>query len=76
MGRHLTLRYDREGDILYLDRCAPYSEQESVELGDEAVARLHPYTEEIENVEILFFSTRLSQGGVIERPVAADFIQS
>jgi hypothetical protein len=32
MGRRLTLRYDREGDILYLDRCPAYSQQESVEV--------------------------------------------
>lgn len=76
MGRHLTLRYDREGDILYLDRCAPYSEQESVELGDEIVARLHPRTQEIESLEILFFSARLSTDEVIELPVAADFTRS
>jgi hypothetical protein len=76
MGRRLTLRYDREGDILYLDRCAPYCEQESVELGDEVVARLHPRTEEIESLEILFFSARLSQNEVIDLPVAADFIRS
>jgi hypothetical protein len=76
MGRHLTLRYDREGDILYLDRCAPYSEQESVELGDDVVARLHPRTDEIENLEILYFSTRLSQGEAIDLPIAVDFIRS
>lgn len=75
MGRRLTLRYDREGDILYLDRCAPYSEQESVELRDDVVARLHPRTEEIENVEILFFSTRFARGDLIELPFAADFTQ-
>lgn len=76
MGRHLTLRYDREEDILYLDQCAPYSEQESMELGDDVVARLHPRTEEIESLEILFFTTRLSQGDVIELPVAAEFTRS
>lgn len=37
---------------------------------------LHPLTEEIESLEILFFSTRLSQGEVIDLPVAADFIRT
>lgn len=76
MGRRLTLRYDREGDILYLDRCAPYSQQASVELGNDVVARLHPRTEEIESLEILFFSTRFSQGDVIELPVAVELTRS
>jgi hypothetical protein len=46
-----------------------------VELGDDVVARLNPQTEEIENLEILFFSRCFSQGEVIELPVAADFTQ-
>ena len=59
MGTHLTFQYDREADILYINTCPPYPEQESEELADEVMARLNPETDEIENLEVLFFSTRL-----------------
>ncbi len=44
MEEKLSLRYDREADILYLDRGPPYAEQESEELGDDVIARLNPVT--------------------------------
>lgn len=47
----------------------PYPEQDSEELGDEVVARLNPQSGEIENLEVLFFSTRLLRGDVLELPV-------
>jgi uncharacterized protein YuzE len=68
----LTFKYDREADILHIDKCAPYPEQESEELGDDVVARLNPRTGEIENLEVLFFSTRLLRGDLFELPVSAD----
>jgi hypothetical protein len=55
-----------------MDRIAPYSEQETEELGDDVVARLNPTTGEIENLEILFFSTRLLRSDLLELPVAAE----
>lgn len=55
----MIFRYDREADILYIDKCPPYAEQESNELRDEVVARLNPETGDVENLEVLFFSTRL-----------------
>lgn len=72
MDAKLSFRYDREADILYIDKCPPYSGQESEELGDEVVARINPNTDEIENLEILFFSTRLLRHDLFELPVAAD----
>jgi hypothetical protein len=42
------------------------------ELGDEVVARLNPQTGEIENLEVLFFSTRLLRSDLFELPVTAD----
>lgn len=72
MEAKLTFRYDREGDILYIEKCAPYPEQESEELGDEVVARLNPETGEIENIEVLFFSTRLLRSELFELPVTAE----
>ncbi|HLC30145.1 MAG TPA: DUF2283 domain-containing protein [Dehalococcoidia bacterium] len=71
MGEKLTFRYDREADILYISKRAPYTEQESEELGDEVIARLNPETGEIENLEVLFFSTRLLRSDVLELPVSA-----
>jgi len=47
------------------------AEQESEELGDEVIARLNPDTREIENPEILFFSTRLFQRDGFELPIQA-----
>src|SRR2546422_482137 len=55
METKLTFRYDREGDILHIDKCPPYGEQDSEELPDEVVARLNPETGEVENIEVLFF---------------------
>lgn len=69
----LTFLYDREADILYINKRPPYPEQESEELGDEVVARFNPATREIENLEILFFSTRLLHGRLFELPVSAEF---
>jgi uncharacterized protein YuzE len=71
MASKLTFKYDREGDILHIDQCAPYAEQETEELGDEVVARLNPKTRKIENLEILFFSTRLLRADLLELPVTA-----
>ena len=71
MEEKLSLRYDREADILYMDRCRPYAEQESEELGDDVIARLNPATGEVENLEVLFFSTRLLHSDLLELPVIA-----
>ena len=72
MDSKLSFRYDRDADILYIDKCPPYPEQESEELGDEVVARLNPETEEIENLEVLFFSTRLLRSDLLEIPITAN----
>jgi hypothetical protein len=72
METRLTFRYDREADILHIDKCAPYATQESEELGDEVIARINPTTNEVENLEVLFFSTRLLRNDLFDLPVAAD----
>ena len=72
METKLTFKYDREADILHIDKCPPYAEQESEELPDEVVARLNPKTGEVENVEVLFFSTRLLRNDLFELPVTAN----
>ena len=66
MGAKLSFKYDRDADILHIDKCPPYAEQETEELGDEVVARLNPETGEIENLEVLFFSTRLLRSDLFE----------
>ncbi len=72
MATKLTFKYDREADILYIDTKPPYAEQETEELGDDVIARLNPVTENIENLEILFFSTRLLRRDLLELPVTAE----
>jgi len=73
MAENLTFQYDREGDILYINRCSPYAEQESEELGDDVIARLNPQTGEIENLEVLFFSQRLKDQTFLNLPISAHF---
>ena len=71
MPKKLTLRYDRIGDILYIDQIPPYPEQESEEIGNEIIARLNPETGAIENLEILFFSCRMQTQNFLELPILA-----
>ena len=71
-NRRLIVRYDQEDDILYIDQCAPYKEQESEEIGDEIVARLNPESGAVENLEILFFSKRLAANEQLELPFEMD----
>ncbi len=71
-AQQLSFKYDREGDILYIDTVPPYTEQETEELGDDVIARLNPTTGEIENLEVFFFSTRLLRSDLFSLPVTAD----
>jgi uncharacterized protein YuzE len=71
MGAPLTFQYDREADILYINTCPAYPEQESEELDDEIIARFNPDTDEIENIEVLFFSTRLLRKELFQLPISA-----
>lgn len=49
--------------------------QESEELGNEIIARLNPKTGLIENLEVLFFTTRLLGRELFSLPVTADLRQ-
>jgi len=73
MDARLIVEYDQTGDILYLGKTKPYAEQESEELEYGVIARTNPQTGEIENLEILFFTARMSKGEVLQLPVLADF---
>lgn len=68
----VMVSYDSEGDILYVDKCEPYAEQESEEIRDEIVARLNPESNEIENLAILFFSKRLMANEKLMLPIDVD----
>lgn len=72
MAAKLSFRYDRDADILHIDKGPPYAGQESEELGDDVIARLNPTSGEIENLEVLFFSTRLLRDDLFELPVTAE----
>lgn len=72
MEAKLIFQYDRDADIFYISKRHPYPEQVSEEVSDGVVARLNPATGEIENLEILFFSTRLQRSDAFELPVSAD----
>jgi uncharacterized protein YuzE len=72
MGAKLSFKYDRDADILHIDNRSPNPEQESEELGDEVIARLNPNTGEVENLEVLFFSTRLLRSELFELPISAE----
>jgi uncharacterized protein YuzE len=72
MEKRLIFKYDRLADILYIDKTPPYPEQETEELGDDVIARLNPTTGEIENLEVLFFSTRLLRQDMFELPIKVD----
>ncbi len=71
MTEGLTMTYDREGDILHIDKMPPYAGQDSEELSDDIIARLNPNTREVENLEVLFFSTRLLRKDILELPLRA-----
>lgn len=59
MATKLTFQYDRIGDILTIEICRPYREQESDEIDDLVVARCHPRTGVAESIAILFLSDHI-----------------
>ncbi|MBI4631281.1 MAG: DUF2283 domain-containing protein [Chloroflexi bacterium] len=76
MEQKLIFKYDRIADILYINTVVPYADQESEELGDDIVARLNPKTGKIENLEVLFFTTRLLRREFFSLPIIADLKQA
>jgi hypothetical protein len=71
MGERLTLHYDKIGDIMYVEKCPPYAGQDSDEIDDGMVARFNPTTNEVESLEILFWSKRLERGEDVILPLEA-----
>jgi uncharacterized protein YuzE len=76
MAENLTFQYDREADILYINTVTPYPEQESEEMPDEIIARLNPKTGKVENLEVLFFTSRLLRRELFSLPVIAEMRQA
>lgn len=72
----ITIEFDRNGDILYVEFCKPYPGQGSTEIAGGVVARTHPITGKIESLEILDASARtgkLELPMIVEQPlIAAD----
>lgn len=68
----LKFEYDRIGDILYVSQCPSCAEQVSEAPDDDIVVHLNPSTNEVEIVEVLFFSTRLPRGELFELPIATE----
>jgi uncharacterized protein YuzE len=73
MEKKLRFRYDRLADILYIDSRKPYKSQESQELDDDVIVRFNPKTGNIENIEVLFFSTRFFRSDFFELPIELVF---
>jgi hypothetical protein len=72
LDSQLRLEYDREGDILYVSTVAPYAGQESDEIADGVIARMNADTGRVENLEILFFSSRFQRlGDTLALPLGA-----
>lgn len=73
MDQKLTFKYDRDADILVIYKRLPYAEQESEDIIDGVIANFNPDTDEIESLEILFFSKRFQDKIHFELPITADF---
>lgn len=58
---------------MYFGKTEAYLEQDSEELDYGVVARLNPHTHDLENLEILFFSSRVAKGETFQLPVTAEF---
>jgi uncharacterized protein YuzE len=72
MAKEMKLSYDRTADILYINFTDPYPRQETEELGDDVIARLNAETGEVENLEVLFFSTRMLRSDILRLPISGD----
>jgi uncharacterized protein YuzE len=73
MATNLTIEYDRIGDILYVTAVQPYTNQGTVEIEDEILARINPETGDVEGLEILFWSKRIEAGEKLVLPLDSKF---
>ena len=56
MATDLTFRHDVIGNIMIIEKCRPYAEQDSDEIGLSVVGWMNPDTGEVESLEILSYS--------------------
>lgn len=85
MVAKLTFQHDVVGNIMTIEKCRPYREQDSDEIGDCVVGRMNPNTGEVESLEILFYSylvlsreplrlkIPVAPGRICGEPAAAEF---
>ena len=59
MAMTLNFRHDVVGDIMTIEKCRPYPEQDSDEINAAVVGRMSPVTGEVESLEILSFTARI-----------------
>jgi hypothetical protein len=72
MATHLTLSYDKEGDILHIAVVPEMSTEPFDFLADDLVARYDPDTRVIEHLDILGFAARFqTPDHVMELPIEA-----
>ena len=69
MAEELSLRYDEEGDILFIEAKSPYRDQLTFEVGDGILARTHPTTRAVDSIEIWNFHRRASGEAGLNLPV-------
>lgn len=74
MAESLTIEYDPDGDILYVNFVPTYRGQVSDMVADMVVARMNPVTGRVENLEILSFLETARAGERIELPVDKDLM--
>ena len=74
MAKNLTIRYDKVGDILFIDRVAPYAEQDSDQIEEDVVIRFNPVTRNVETLEILFFSDTVIDAGRLDVSLGDDLL--
>ena len=76
MATDLSFLHDVIGNIMYIEKCPSYAEQDSDEIGLSLVGRMNPDTGEVESLEILSYSHLiLSRDPIrLEIPVAPGFI--
>jgi hypothetical protein len=72
METKLVFKYDREGDILYINKRPPYPEQNSEELGDEVIARLNLKPARSKIWKCYFSRLGSFENDLFELPISAD----
>jgi hypothetical protein len=73
MGTKLNIEYDEPSDTLHIEKCPPYPEQDSDDIGEDILGRFNPSTGDLEAIQVLCFRSRIKEDGSVKVPVTADF---